>query len=371
VIRTKKFYIFIFSLLIAACAINTVAPAANTSTAPVSPSPSPTQQDLVTRLTDAIEASVQNHLFQGGSVLAGIDGKIILSQGFGWADQEKKIANTALTRFRLGSVTKQFTAMAIMMLQERQKLDTQERVCQYLPDCPDSWKEITIHHLLTHTAGIPNFTALSGYTTTWATPSTPLETMARFRDRPLLFEPGDKFSYSNSGYIVLGYLIEIVSGLSYEAFLQENIFTPLHMADSGYDHNQGDLPVGYNNFGAPAAYIDMSIPYAAGGLFSTVADLYQWDQALYTEKLLSQELLSWMWTPHVNETSTVQYGYGWEISFQNGHQKIYHAGGVNGFTAYIVRYPAEKITVIILSNHENTNTFSLGDQLAGVLLEGR
>ena len=368
----KKLLPLFLLLLLAACVGIKAVPASLTPP----PLPAATQQpstppDLATRLREKIEESGQNTLFFGGSVLAAQDGVILVSQGVGMADEENKVPNTPQTRFRLGSVTKQFTSMAIMMLQERKKLNVQDLVCQYLPDCPPAWQEVTIHHLLTHTSGIPNFTSQNSYAATWATPSTPIQTIDRFIDRPLIFEPGERFSYSNSGYIVLGYLIELVSGQSYEAFLQENIFDPLEMTNTGYDHNRGDLAVGYVALGLEAPYIDMSIPYAAGGLYSTVEDLYLWDQALYTDRLLSQDLLDLMWTPYAQEAPKIQYGYGWEISDHDGHHQISHNGGVNGFTSVIIRYPAERTTVIVLSNFESRTTFTLGDQLAEILLESK
>jgi CubicO group peptidase (beta-lactamase class C family) len=148
--------------------------------------------------------------------------------------------------------------------------------------------------MTTHTSGIPDFTGFADYETTRAMPSSPLQTIARFKDRRLDFKPGEKWSYSNSGNIVLGYIIEQASGQSYETFLQHTIFAPVQMKNTGYDHNDGSLATGYTGFydhWEKAEYIDMTIPYAAGGLYSTIEDLYRWDQVLYTEQLMSQELL--------------------------------------------------------------------------------
>jgi CubicO group peptidase (beta-lactamase class C family) len=161
-----------------------------------------------------------------GSVLMARNGEVLLTKGYGFADREHKISNTPQTKFRLGSITKQFTAMAIIILEAQDKLDAQDPICKYLTECPEAWATITIHHLLTHTSGIPNFTDFPDYRRTSATPSAPEETIDRFQDEPLDFQPGESWSYSNSGYILLGHIIERVSNQSYEEFLQENIFTP-------------------------------------------------------------------------------------------------------------------------------------------------
>ena len=244
-----------------------------------SPPPSPTlaSDGPASTIDKILTVHTERETFTG-AVLVARNGEILLSQGYGWADRENQITNTPQTKYRLGSITKQFTAMAILILQSREQLNVQERICRYLPECPDSWQEITIHHLLTHTSGIPDLTEFSDYKTFKATPTTPEQTIARFKDKPLDFQPGEKCSYSNSGYVLLGIIIEQVSGRSYEMFLQQNIFDPLQMKNTGYDHNDDSLATGYtgvdSNWEKPA-YIDMTLPYAAGGLYSTVEDLYR------------------------------------------------------------------------------------------------
>jgi CubicO group peptidase (beta-lactamase class C family) len=289
-----------------------------------------------------------------GSVLIARNGEVLLSKGYGFADREQKILNTPQTKFRLGSITKQFTAMAIIILEAQRKLDVQDPICNYLSECPEAWKTITIHHLLTHTSGIPNFTSFPDYKSTMATPSSPEETINRFKDKPLDFQPGEKWSYSNSGYILLGQIIERVSNQSYEDFLQEHIFAPLHMMNTGYDHNQDDLAVGYKSIFSKANFIDMSIPYSAGGLYSTVEDLYKWDQAFYTKQLLQQDYIDQMMTAYVAipNSHKLAYGYGWTVGLENGRQIITHGGGINGFVTNIARYPQDKTVIIILSNQQ-------------------
>jgi CubicO group peptidase (beta-lactamase class C family) len=287
-----------------------------------------------------------------------------LSRGYGLADREKKTPNTTQTRYRIYSITKQFTAMAILMLQERGKLNVQDPICKYIPDCPAAWKEITIHHLLTHTSGIPDFIGFTDYPETSATPSPPAQTIARFKDKSLDFQPGEKWNYSNSGYVLLGAVIERVSGQSYEDFLQKNIFEPLKMVNTGYDHNRSDLASGYVNSGKiKANFVDMSIPYAAGGLYSTVEDLYRWDQALYTQQLVPQKTLDTMFTAHapIPEADGLGYGYGWLIGRTFNRRNIFHGGSLVGYNSLIDRYPDDKVTVIVLTNQANVDPATISD----------
>ena len=331
-----------------------------------------------------------------GAVLVARNGEVILSRGYGLADRDKKLPNTPQTKYRLGSITKQFTAMGILILQAQNKLSVQDPVCRYIPECPAPWQDITIHHLLTHTSGIPDFTDFPDYDTTRAVPSSPLQTIARFKDRPLDFKPGEQWSYSNSGYVVLGYIIEQASGQSYEAFLQQNIFEPLQMKNTGYDHNDGSLATGYTGFydhWEQAAYMDMTIPYSAAGLYSTVEELYRWDQVLDTEQFVSQELLHLMFTPQVSTSAgNLSYGYGWFVGEMNHHQVVGHGDGflsfvaasqsytsnsgngfkgsndIEGFATEIRRYLDDKVTIIILSNRDTTNVGTLSDQIVRAVL---
>jgi CubicO group peptidase (beta-lactamase class C family) len=196
-------------------------------------------QEITARGDLYLSQLTKDSLFSG-SVLVARDGEILLSHGYGEADRTQHLLNTAQTKFRLGSLTKQFTAMAILILQGRGALNVRDRICTHMADCPVPWQSITIHQLLTHTSGIPDFARFPDYQATMGLPSSPTETIARFKDKPLEFLPGEKFSYSNSGYILLGAIIEQASGIPYEAFLRDAIFTPLQMANSGYDHNTGD-----------------------------------------------------------------------------------------------------------------------------------
>lgn len=228
-----------------------------------------------------------------GSALVAEHGKVIFQQGFGQANMEWNIPNQPDTKFRLGSISKQFTALLIVKLAEEGKIKLDVPITTYLQDYPkENGDKITIHNLLTHTSGIPNYTNAPNFFKDKArNPYTPEQFVKTFSSLPLEFTPGEKFNYSNSGYFLLGYIIEKITGKTYEQYLQEVIFTPLKMVNSGYDHSDVILKnraAGYERKGkliTNAAYLDMSIPYAAGSLYSTVEDLYLWDQALYTNKL--------------------------------------------------------------------------------------
>jgi CubicO group peptidase (beta-lactamase class C family) len=313
--------------------------------------------ERVAQLDEILSRMAVDETFSG-SILIAQDGEVLLSWGYGSADRELGISNTPQTRFRLGSVTKQFTAMAILILQSQGRLNVQDPICRYIEDCPAAWEEITIHHLLTHTSGMIVMPSDSSYP---ETPITPGELIERFKAAPLDFQPGEMFSYSNCGYWVLGYIIERVSSQSYAAFVQQWIFEPLNMHDSGYDQDARGLAAGYvDQFtAAPVEVIDSSFPYSAGALYSTVEDLYRWDQALYTDQLIPRELLDQMFAPQVrmvpDVAGSMAYGYGWFVLDDLGRQGVGHGGAIDGFRADILRYPDERITIIILSNQEDSS----------------
>lgn len=299
-----------------------------------------------------------------GSVLIAKDGKILVKKGYGLADIENNITNNSKTIFRLASVSKQFTAMAIMELYEKELLDLNDTLTKYIPDYPHGNK-ITIHNLLTHTSGIQNFTDFSDYVERLAIPTTIEETIKRFKNKPLNFTPGDEFRYSNSNYILLAYIIEKVSGKTYEKFIKENIFKPLNMVNSGNDRSNLVLKNRAKGYyfieGGPvdAWYIDMSIHIGGGSLYSTVEDLYLWDRALYTEKLVSKDSMAKIFTPYKGG-----YGYGWSIGENYGRKCISHRGGINGFSTIIERYVKDDVCVIVLSNMENAPTDTISRDLA-------
>lgn len=314
-----------------------------------------------------------------GSALVAENGKVILKKGFGSANIEWNIPNQPDTKFRLGSISKQFTALLIVKLAEEGKIKLDVPISTYLSDYPkENGDKITIHHLLTHSSGIPNYTNAPNFFKDKArNPYTPEEFVKTFSSLPLEFTPGEKFNYSNSGYFLLGYIIEKITGKTYEQYLQEIVFTPLKMINSGYDHSDVILKnraAGYEKQGKKienAPYLDMSIPYAAGSLYSTVEDLYLWDQALYTNKLLSEKSMESLFKPYIS-AGRAFYGYGWFIDEADNENKgklktIGHGGGINGFNTIISRYPADKNLIVLLNNTGGTVLGEMNDGIRAIL----
>jgi CubicO group peptidase (beta-lactamase class C family) len=324
-------------------------------------------QDIESKVDEYVNAYVKMGRFSG-SILIAQNGEVLVSKGYGMANYEHDVPNTPQTKFRLGSITKQFTSMAIMQLQEKGLLNVNDPIIKLIPDYPEVGEKITIHHLLTHTSGIPNFTSFPDYVKTMMIPSPVEKTVERFKDKPLEFEPGEKYSYSNSGYVLLGYIIEKVTGKSYEEYIEENIFKPLNMKDTGYDHYITLLKhraTGYDltdDGPVNADYIDMTIPHAAGALYSTVEDLYTWDRALYTEKLVSKSSLDKIFTPFKNN-----YGYGWGITTLFNRTCTRHGGGINGFRSDIIRFVDNDACVVVLSNIEGAPVNRISEDLTAIL----
>jgi len=329
--------------------------------------------------------------FRGSALVARGD-SVLLSKGYGVADEASAIPNAPRTRFRIGSITKQFTAMAILILQERGKLRVEDRLCAYVADCPEAWRPITLYHLLTHTSGIPNYTNFADFSALIGVATTDDQLIARFKDRPLDFAPGARWSYSNSGYILLGAIVARVSGESYAAFLRETIFGPLGMADTGYDVNSPALPehaTGYLHAHIQPVYIDMSEVGAAGALYSTVEDLYRWDRALAARRLVSRQALDAMFAPHVAcppggcaLPSDRGYGYGWFVAGPGAdgapdRTLIYHLGHIDGFLTFNGFYPgrddagSDTISVVVLSNLETTAVLADSVRLGAMALAAR
>jgi CubicO group peptidase (beta-lactamase class C family) len=327
----------------------------------------PTAQEIAARADEYVTAAMRVNRFSG-SVLVARDGRPLIKKGYGMANYELDVANTPQTVFRIGSLTKAFTATAVMMLQERGKLRIDDPICSHLSDCPAAWQPVTIKHLLMHTSGILSFTELPDYPKTMALGVTHDSQIAKFRDKPLEFNPGEKYKYSNSGYYLLGVIIERVSGRPYADFLQENIFQPAGMASSGYDSSRRIIKnraSGYTTQSESlvnALPIDMSIPFAAGAVISTAEDLLRWDQALYTEKLLSRKSFDEMFTPSKEER-----GYGWAIRRRFERQVIEHDGGVNGFSASLSRFPADRVVVIVLGNNATVASRTIANDLSAIV----
>ena len=306
----------------------------------------------------------------GTAVIIAKGGEIIYTKGHGMANLEWQIPIEPDMVFRYGSITKQFTAVAILMLLEQGKLQLDEVITTYLPDYPLADQPFTIRHLLTHTSGITSYTDMPSWLSLWRKDLTVAELIDLFKDKPRLFAPGEKWAYNNSGYILLGAIIEKLSGQSYADFIQTHIFEPAGMKTAVYDSPQtiiprrvagySQSPIGYVN----AEYISMTQPYAAGSLAGSVFDLAAWDQALYTEKLLKQETLALAIEPlRLNEGEFSQYGFGWSFLNHEGHRLLAHSGGIHGFMTYAVRELSTKSFAAVLTNNDSKNPELLALQL--------
>lgn len=297
----------------------------------------------------------------GASALVVRDGKVVLRKGYGLANLELGVPVAPEMVFELGSVTKQFTAAAILMLAERGKLSLDDEITRFLADFPTQGKKITIEHLLTHVSGIPSYTGMAEWLSRLREDLTLEQLIGLFRGKPLEFSPGERMAYSNSGYILLGAIIEKASGKSYEDFIEQEIFAPLGMKSSHYAHQDEAVPgrvEGYekNEQGyARARYLSMTHPYAAGALQSTVDDLWRWEQGLAAGKVVSAPSLAKMFTPaKLSSGVSTHYGYGWNTFDYQGRKVIEHGGGIFGFVTHVARVPEEKLYLAILSNNTGT-----------------
>jgi D-alanyl-D-alanine carboxypeptidase len=296
----------------------------------------------------------------GAAVIVTKDGQALFEKAYGMGDLELGVPLRTDMVFRLGSITKQFTAVAILMLVEDGKLSLQDPIEKHLPGYPTQGHTITIEHLLTHTSGIQSYTDMPGWMTSRIlSPMTVQELVDGFKKEPMQFAPGEKFAYNNSGYVLLGAIVEKASGKTYEAFVTERIFQPLGMTASCYGSTDRIIPKrapGYTQEGDQprnAGYLSMTQPYAAGALVSTVEDLARWDAALYTERLLKKAPLERAWTPFVLKSGKpTGYGYGWGVSKLRGRRAIGHGGGIHGFSTYAVRLPDEHVYVAVLCNSD-------------------
>jgi CubicO group peptidase (beta-lactamase class C family) len=316
---------------------------------------------------------VENKEFSG-AILVARDGQPIFHKGYGQASIELHVPNTAQTVFRIGSITKQFTGMAVMMLQERGKLAVTDSICDHLTNCPETWKPVTVHHLLVHSSGIPCY-----MNTEENFKKTVVETLEHdkmidlFRDSPLEFVPGEKFKYSNAGYHLLGVIIENLSGQSYERFLQENIFGPLEMTNTTFDSGEkiiNNLATGYSRIDGRVSRMPITglNAFAAGALVSNCEDLLKWDRALYSEKLGSNKSRDEMFTPFSSFSDEIGYGYGWFVGTFQKTRQVFHGGRIFGYVAYFARFPEVETTVIALSNNGETDVEKVALGLAAIVV---
>ena len=312
------------------------------------------------KLVDTLFSHAFTNNRPGAAVLVAQNGKVLFEKGYGLAEVPHGVAFTPETKSRIGSITKQFTASAILKLQEQGKLNVSNKLSKYFPDFPHG-EEVTLHHLLTHTSGIRSYTDKPGFMKTVTATVKPDDLIKSFENDPYDFDPGKKWHYDNSGYFLLGQIIEKVSGQPYGDFLRQNFFDPLGMKSTGVHHAGIALEheaLGYQFAGGGftnALNWDMSWAGGAGALYSTVEDLFRWNEGVFNGKVLKDASLKAAWTPvkiedNKEDNSGDGYGYGWFVTQLRGVQELSHGGGLNGFSSFIMRLPRENFTVAVLAN---------------------
>ena len=339
------------------------------------PKSAPKTSGLSRRANELLAAKVKDQKFMGVALIA-VSGRVVFEKAYGSGDLEWDAPHTSQSVFRLGSLSKPFTAVAIALLAQKGALKTEDPIAKYVQDLPKSWKGVTLHQLLTHSSGVPNYTSQPGF---WRQvvmhPNTPQELVSLVRNQPLDFEPGRHWGFSNTNYILLGMVIEQVTKQKYADYLRQAVFDPLEMKNSGYDEASVVLkrrargysisPHGLVN----ATYVDMSVPYSAGALYSTARDLLRFDQALYSDQLLNSSWRERVFSAHVLTTvDKSSHGYGWFISRDKGWLQHTHEGGFPGFSTMLARYPEARSSIILLSNLSTPEIAKISSSLAEILL---
>jgi D-alanyl-D-alanine carboxypeptidase len=328
--------------------------------------------DVTADKVDAIvkEAMAKRHI-PGASVAVMKEGRPLLMKGYGFANIELNVPATSSTVYEIGSITKQFTATVVMMLIDEGKIGLDDPIMKYLEGLPEAWSEVTVRHLLTHTSGIKSYTNLPSFLANLRKDYKEEEIPRLSYAIPLEFKPGEKFAYNNSGYFLLGMILEKVSGKSYSDLLRDRIFSPLGMTSTRVNSLRDVIPnraSGYEWTGAGyknAEYISMTQPGGAGVLVSTVQDMAKWDAALYGDRLLKKASLRQMWTPFkLNNGTASSYGFGWGINNRPGHRGVAHGGGIPGFTTDIRRLLDDRLTVVVFTNSGSANPGSIAESIA-------
>ncbi|MBH5317870.1 beta-lactamase family protein [Paenibacillus sp. GSMTC-2017] len=305
-----------------------------------------------------------------GTILIAQNNNIVFKSAYGFANHEHQIRNQLHTKFGIWSITKSFTAMAIMQLVEQKMLRLDDSLDDYLPQFK-KFEKITIKHLLQHESGLANFTNLPEFNANlnkW--PINREKWIPMIIDLPLDFSPGTSFSYNNTGYFLLGIIIEKVSGITYEQYVTTHFLEPLDMLNTGLNDGRrviSGLASSYDGTEqslSPSEFIDMSTCFSAGSMYSTVEDLYKWDQALYTGKFISQETIQ-----NVFYKDDAKYGLGWFLDNLYDRKRVFHGGAYRGYRSELHRYPEDKTTVILLTNFDFVPATSLADSLAGLVFD--
>lgn len=311
----------------------------------------------------------------GAVFLISKDGNIIYKKAFGLANLELNVPMKPEDVFEIGSMTKQFTAVSILLLMERGKLDLNDDITKFISDYPTLGKSITIHHLLTHTSGIKNYTSMKEIRGIAKNDLTPLELIDFFKNEPMDFEPGEQFKYNNSGYAILGHIIELLSGQSYASFVEENIFNRLNMASSSYANRTKVIKnrvSGYHkrNDYTKSMYISYTLPYAAGSLMSNVSDMFTWQDALKNNRLVKQSTIEKAFTNYkLNNGDQINYGYGWHIREINGIQSREHGGSIFGFKSMGVYIPSKDVYVVGLNNCDCNSPTDITKEIAKLVID--
>ncbi len=332
-------------------------------------------QDLDTKIQQYVKNAGYDNTTSGVSILVAKDGKVIYANGFGMADLENNVKTEPKHVFEVGSITKQFTSVAILMLEEQGKLNVNDNITKYIPDYPTQGKAITIHHLLNHTSGIKSYTNMQSFMDQSRVDLSPKELIDVFKNEPMEFDPGTSYNYNNSGYILLGYIIEIVSGQTYAEFIQTEIFDKLGMKHSYYGsmiqlipnraRGYSEIENGFRN----ADYLSLTLPYAAGSIMSTTGDLLLWQNAISSNKLIKQSTLDRATNGStLNNGEAIDYGYGWIKGSIRGSKTYEHSGGIFGYTSNGIFLPNEQVYVIGLSNCDCKNVGALTTQIAAEVI---
>jgi CubicO group peptidase (beta-lactamase class C family) len=325
-------------------------------------------RDVTQEIMRYLSRATESGLFSG-SVAITLRGKLVFNQSFGFADLAHDVRNTPETRFDIGSVSKTFTAALVLQLQDRGKVRLDSPICNYLSDCPDAWKAVSIRQLLNHTSGILNYTDLPDQYEMRALASFMPNAMTRIRAMPLQFRPGDRFSYSNTGYKLLHDIVERVTGLPYSQILKDQILNPLRLSDTGFLEVRGvrhlivkELATGYTDGVGPLEVAPWVHTSYGGGMFGTARDMCAWGSGLLDHRVLSQQALQDSFTPGKGN-----YGYGWFAYNRAAHPFVTHGGNIPGFAANLTLYPADEVVIAVVSNLDTAPTVRVQEDIARIV----
>lgn len=323
---------------------------------------------------DQIIESVYKPGDPGATVLVAKNGKVVYRKAFGMANLELNVPMKPEMVFEIGSITKQFTAVSILMLMEQGKLSLTDDITKFIQDYPAQGHKITIHHLLTHTSGIKSYTGMQEWQPLWRKDMSPAEMIDLFKNQPMDFAPGERFLYNNSAYFLLGYIIEKASGLTYQQFLEDNIFKPLQMNNSYYGSHKRVIPnraAGYQNQDGftNAEYLSLTQPYSAGSIMSNVDDMLKWQNAIRDNKLVKAGSIQLAFKGYsTNDNKPFHYGYGWGVNEINGAPTLEHGGGIFGYTTNGIWLPGQDVYVIMLTNRDDIGPEDASTRIAAVAI---